>query len=402
MKSLARLLPIAAIAAGLATAALPLFAQSEAAAPASAVSAAPAISVTPVVTSLLRDRVYASGMIAPVEQISVAPLVEGQQIETLLADVGDTVSAGQVIATLADDALVLQRQQLEASKITTQASIAQAEASLSDSRAMADEAVRVSDRTQSLRREGTVSQAAADQAASAATSALARVSAAEQGLAAARGQSLLVEAQLSDIALRIERTQIKAPVAGVITARNAQIGAIASAAGQPMFVLIRDGLLELRADVAEQDVLKLATGQPVTLRAVGLDRQLTGVVRLVDPTVEATTRLGRVRIALDTPEAVRSGLFAEAEILVHETQGLSAPVSAVASDTAGHQSVLRVDDSGVVTKIDVETGIRDGGMIEILSGLAEGDLLVARAGAFVRPGDKINPVQAAPTAPASN
>jgi len=405
MKSLTRLLPIAAIAAiaaGLGLAPITAVAQSETGASVAPVSAAPAISVTPVTTNLLRDRVFASGMIAPVEQISVAPLVEGQQIETLLADVGDSVAAGQVLATLADDALVLQRQQLEASKITTQASIAQAEASLSDSHAMADEAVRVRDRTQSLRREGTVSQAAADQATSAATSALARVSASEQGLAAARGQALLVEAQLSDIALRIERTQIKAPVAGVVTARNAQIGAIASAAGQPMFVLIRDGLLELQADVAEQDILKLAPGQHVTLRAVGLDRQLSGVVRLVDPTVEATTRLGRVRIALDTPEAVRSGLFAEAEILVREASGLTVPVSAVASSSTSKQSVLRVDATGVVTKVDVETGIRDGGLIEILSGLNEGDLLVARAGAFVRPGDKINPVLATPTAAASN
>lgn len=60
----------------------------------------PAITVSTVGTRLMRDRVIASGMIAPVEQVSVSPLVEGQPIDALLADVGDTVSAGQVLARL--------------------------------------------------------------------------------------------------------------------------------------------------------------------------------------------------------------------------------------------------------------------------------------------------------------
>lgn len=387
--SFVRLLSLATLIAATSTSAL-----AETTPPAQPVNSAPAITVVAVTLAPLSDRIYASGMIAPVEQIAVAPLVEGQQIEALLADVGDYVEAGQVLAQLAQDALILQRTQLEASQISAQASIAQAEASLSDARSTAEEAVRVRDRSEALRREGTVSQAAADQSAAAAFSALSRVTAAEQGLAATRAQTLLVAAQLADIQLRIERTQIKAPVAGIVTDRNAQIGAIASAAGPAMFVLIRDGLLELQADVAEQDVLKLVVGQTVTMRAVGLADNLTGTVRLVEPTVGATTRLGRVRIALDTPEAVRAGLFAEAEIIASQTEGLTAPVSAVNSDAAGSQTVLRVNAEGVVETVSVVTGIRDGGMIEILSGLAEGDLLVARAGAFVRPGDRINPVLA--------
>jgi HlyD family secretion protein len=382
--------------------ALPALAQEDPATPEPGPVAAPAISVATVAEATLVDRIFASGTIEPVEQVTVAPQVEGLQIETLLADVGDRVEAGQVLAQLADDQLLLQMTQLEASKASAGASIAQAEASLTEARSAAAEAIRVRDRTETLRADGTVSQAAADQARTGAESALARVTAAEQGLAAARAQVSLVEAQIADVDLRLARTQITATVGGIITERNAQIGAIASAAGAPMFVLIRDGLLELQADVAEQDVLRMAVGQPVTLNAVGLAQTLSGHVRLVDPTVGAATRLGRVRIALDTPEAVRAGLFAEAEIQVAERTGLAVPISAVSTGAGESGYVLRVDAEGAVEQVEVVTGIRDEGLVEIRSGLNIGDTLVARAGAFVRPGDVITPVPVETAAPASN
>ena len=113
-------------------------------------------------------------------------------------------------------------------------------------------------------------------------------------------------------------------------------------------------------------------------------------MRLVEPTIDTTTRLGRARIAVDEPEKLRSGMFAEAEILVAERETLSVPVTAVGSDATG-ATVMRVTD-GVVERVVVKTGIRDGGYIEVLEGLAAGDLVVAKAGAFVRSGDRVNPV----------
>jgi HlyD family secretion protein len=113
-------------------------------------------------------------------------------------------------------------------------------------------------------------------------------------------------------------------------------------------------------------------------------------VRLVEPSVDAATRLGRVRIALDDPAAVRDGMFGEAEIIIAERAAPAVPVTAI--DAEGN--VLRVDE-GVVHRVPVTSGIRDGGLVEIREGLGTGDLLVARAGAFVREGDRINPVPAA-------
>ena len=74
-------------------------------------------------------------------------------------------------------------------------------------------------------------------------------------------------------------------------------------------------------------------------------------------------------------------------------QVLGSPVTAVGS-AEGHSTVMRVTD-GLVERIAVTTGIRDGGWVEIVKGLAPGETVVTKAGAFVRDGDRINPVVAA-------
>lgn len=371
------------------TLATPAWSETTAAAPAPTL---PAITVSTVESRDMRDIVLASGMVAPVEQIQVAPLIEGQPIEELLADVGDKVTAGQPLARLSRSTLDLQMAQANASLASAKAQIAQTEAQMVEAKSSADEAQRVATRTDALRKQGTTSQAASDQAQAAAISASARVAVATQSLEAARAQLTLVQAQMDNITLQLSRTEVKAPFAGEITARNAQLGAIASAAGQPMFTLIRDAALELRADVAEADLTRLTTGQTAELRLVGAPDPLPGTLRLVEPTIDTATRLGRVRISFADGSAVRSGMFVEATILVRQAKTTAVPVTAVGS-TDGQSTVMLVTD-GTVHLQTVKTGIRDGGWVEILSGLTPGDTVVTKAGAFVRDGDHIAPIAA--------
>ncbi|MFN4129058.1 MAG: efflux RND transporter periplasmic adaptor subunit [Paracoccaceae bacterium] len=353
---------------------------------------APAITVSTVADRVLRDRVIASGLIAAIENVQVAPLIEGQPIEALLADVGGVVQVGQVLAVLSKTTLELQKSQFNASLASARATVAQAEAQMLEARSSADEAQRVSQRTSALRQQGTASQAAADTAQSNAVSATARVTVAVQSLEAARAQIALVEAQMANIDLQLSRTEVKAPVSGEITARNARVGAIASAAGEPMFSIIRDNALEVLADVAEADVMRLAPGQTANLRLVGATAPLTGTLRLVEPTIGAQSRLGRARIAVDDESGVRAGMYVEAEIIVAERDVIAVPVTAVGSGPDG-PSVMKVT-ADTVQRVAVKTGIRDGGWVEILSGLTAGDVVVTKAGAFVRDGDRINPIPA--------
>lgn len=350
----------------------------------------PAISVSTVSKKLLRDRVLASGLVGPLEEVQVQPLIEGQPIDSIETEVGDRVAAGQVLARLSTSTLELQKTQFAASLASARANIAQTEAQMIEARASADEAQRVSDRTTALKAQGSATQAAAEQAQAAAISAKARVDVATQSLAAAQAQLTLVQAQLANVDLQLTRTNVIAPVAGEVVSRNALVGSVASAAGQPMFVIIRDGALELRADVAERDLLRLAPGQTAKIMAVGSTAPLTGTLHLVEPSIDTVTRLGRARISIDKPDQVRSGMFIDAEILVAERETLAVPVTAVGSNADG-TTVMRVRD-GLVERVVVQPGIRDAGFVEILSGIEEGDTVVTKAAAFVRDGDHINPV----------
>jgi len=350
----------------------------------------PAISVSTVGTRTLRDRVIASGLVGPVERVEVQPLIEGQPIDTLLADVGDKVTEGQVLARLSSTSLELDKSQSLASLASAQANVAQGEALVLEAKATAEDAQRTNERTQQLRAQGNSSQAAADTAAANAATAKARVASAQQSLLAAKAQVTLAEAQLANIDLQLSRTEVKAPVAGEIVERNARIGAIAAAGGNNMFVLIRDGALEVNADVAEADLMRLAVGQTAAMQAVGASAPLKGTIRLVEPSIDTVSRLGRVRISIEDSGRVVSGMFINAEILVAEHNAVAVPVTAVGV-SAGGPTVMKVVD-GLVSRVPVKTGIRDGGWVEVLEGIAAGDTVVTKAGAFVRDGDRINPV----------
>ncbi len=384
MRSILPLLIFALVLPGVA------FAQEEGAKAAPAVAVLPAITVSTVEKRDLRDVVLASGLIGAVEEVQVQPLIEGQPIESLEAEVGDKVVAGQVLARLSLSTLELQKSQYAASLESARATIAQGEAQVLEAKSASDEANRINERTAQLKAQGASSQAAADTARANAVSATARVTVAAQTLIAAKAQLSLVEAQLANVDLNLKRTEVVAPVSGEIVERNALVGSIASSAALPMFVIVRDGALELRAEVAESDLMRLSAGQMVDIIAVGSKLPLTGKIRLVEPKIDQTTRLGTVRIEIAQSDKVRSGMFAEARILAAEHVALAIPVTAVSSGPDG-ATVMKVSD-GNVTRIEIETGIRDGGYVEVIGGLAEGDSLVTKAGAFVRDGDRINPV----------
>jgi HlyD family secretion protein len=211
---------ILAIALGLGLPVRTLHAE-EAAAAAPVVQTLPAITVSDVTLRRMSDRVLTSGLVAAVEEVQVAPLIEGQPLEALLVDVGDMVQKDQVLAVLSKTTLELQQAEAVATLASARAGIAQGEAQMVEAEAAEAEAQRVADRTSKLRAQGNAPQAQEDNAKAAATSAAARVMVAVQGLEAARAQLSLAEARLDNIRLQLSRTEVKAPVSGKVIARDA-------------------------------------------------------------------------------------------------------------------------------------------------------------------------------------
>ncbi|MBP1861274.1 efflux RND transporter periplasmic adaptor subunit [Rhizobium herbae] len=354
--------------------------------------ALPSIVVSQVEMKPIVDRVVATGAVKAVEETYVSPLVDGLSIRTLNADVGDHVDAESTLATLNPDMLLLQKSQYAASLAKANASLAQYQAQLAEAQANAEEALRVSERSKKLADAGSMSTAQRDQEKAAATVALARVRSSEQLVSVAQADIKVVDAQISDVDLRLARTDVKTPVAGVVSARTAKIGAIANGTGEPLFTIIRDGAVEMKADIIETDLPKLEIGQRAKITLADGKTQIDGKIRLISPVIDTQTRLGNVYISLLEPEKARVGMYARAQIIVTEKEALVLPLSAVTNTRDG--MVTRKVEGDVAHVAKVETGIQDNGYIEIRTGLKQGDRVITKAGAFVRDGDRIKPVLA--------
>ena len=180
----------------------------------------PAIIAVRAAVEPITDRVLTNGMITAVEEVLVAPQVEGLAIESLHADIGDRVEAGAVLATLSDDQLILQRSQLDANRAKALAAIAQLEAQLAEVESTAEETVKTAERARQLAEKGTYSTVQAEQAEAQATAARARIRSVEESIKVAEADITLIDAQIKDVELRLARTEVKAPVSGVVTARG--------------------------------------------------------------------------------------------------------------------------------------------------------------------------------------
>ncbi|TCT42120.1 efflux RND transporter periplasmic adaptor subunit [Martelella mediterranea] len=350
----------------------------------------PAIVVTSATPQQLTERVLGTGIVEPVDEVFVQPLVEGLSIETIEAEIGDRVEKGTVLATLRTDKLLLERSSQMASKARAKANLSQLEAQLKSSEAVLTDARRQYDRAKRLVENGTSTRAALEQAETSALKAQASANAAREAISVAEADLRVTEAQIEDIDLRLARTKIKTPVSGIISDRNARIGAIASGSANPMFTIIEDGAIELVAEVPEDSVMKVRQGQAAHIMLVGAREPINGKVRLVSPVVDEATRLADVFITIEEPESARVGMYASAEIIIEQTSALSLPMTAVNIDGSG-ATVRRIVD-GTVEIVPVSTGIQDGSRVEITGGLESGDQVVAKAGAYVRTGDRVRPV----------
>lgn len=186
---------------------------------------------------------------------------------------------------------------------------------------------------------------------------------------------------------------LRAPAAGIITRSSAAVGATASPLSpEPLFRIAVDNEIELEAEVPSIHVPALAPGQ--TARAeIAAGRELSGQVRLVPAAIDQKTQLGRARISLERDPLLRIGMFARATIDAKRSCGISVPRSAVRYRTQG-TSVQVVRDNIIETKL-VQVGLHSDTDTEIVSGVHEGDMIVANAGSSLRDGDKVTPIVAA-------
>jgi RND family efflux transporter MFP subunit len=170
-------------------------------------------------------------------------------------------------------------------------------------------------------------------------------------------------------------------------------GQIVGAGSGVLFQIAKGGEMEMQARVAESDLAQLAVGVPVEVVPVGTTRTFHGQVWQLAPTIDAQSRQGLVRVALAYDAALRPGGFATATIGAGAVTAPVLPESAILTDGKG-TFVYVVGGNNKVERRAVTTGdVTEHGMA-VISGLAGNEHIVLRAGGFLNPGDKVNPVAA--------
>lgn len=350
-------------------------------------AALPTVTVEPAAMAEVQRRVPLSGTLVARAQVQVYPQVEGLEITALGAEPGDRVEAGQELARLSDRTVRAQLAQADAELQRAVASVSQAQSQISSAEAALTQAVTALERAQSLRRSGSGTQAALDQAVVAEASARAAAASVREELAVAQAVEAQARAAREIAQLNLDRTRITSPVDGRVASRNADLGTIASAAGGAMFTLIADGSVEFEGEVIETDLPLLSPGQPVELEVAGVGR-VDGRVRQLPAAVDATTRLGLVRVELDSGDRLLTGLFASGDIITDRREAVTVPAGAILADAAGER--VQVVTDGLVETRAVDAGLLWQERREIREGVALGETVIARAGAFFTTGDRVN------------
>jgi HlyD family secretion protein len=182
---------------------------------------------------------------------------------------------------------------------------------------------------------------------------------------------------------------ITAPIAGIITFSSAVLGTMASAKGLPLFQIAERGEMELLAETPAMNLQTLAPNQSAKVEVIGVG-ELSGKVRRLSSAVSPVTQLAQVHLTIGADSRLRVGAFGRAIVDLGQRCGPAVPLSAVLYGTAG-AVVQAVRDNRVETR-RVAVGLLAGGQAEIREGVSEGEMVIARSGAFVRDGDRVKAV----------
>jgi HlyD family secretion protein len=355
----------------------------------------PAVTVVPATRRQFVDRLFVSGTLVAREEADVAARTDGLTIVEVDAEDGDHVRQGQVLARLDRSQLDAMLAENDASTKRADAAIDQARSMIAQSQAQLQFASADYERARKLE-AGIMAAATIEQRETAMKTAQAQLAAARFALGVAEADRKSRDAERQELLVRIDRTEVKAPVSGIVSRRSAKLGADASTSGEPLFRIIENGAIDLEADVPEQELARLAVGMPADLKLPGVEGAVAGHVRLVDQEVDKASRTGKARIALDDVSHAHIGAFASGEVELAHREGVSAPASALTRD--GDSARLDVVRDGKIEERRVTPGIVNSDAVEIKHGLAEGESIVARAAAFLRPGDRVRPVPEASAA----
>jgi multidrug efflux pump subunit AcrA (membrane-fusion protein) len=348
-------------------------------------AAAPvAIAAVKVATRELQRFVDAVGTLNPNEEVTVSNQVEGT-VESLFVDLGDAVTAGQVIAQLDTRELDINVHQQEAALQQELARVGLSDANASFEEAdtsqvrqaeagFADAKIRL-DRTRKLAESGVIAQqqldaqqAQYDAADAALRSARETVRNIRASIAARKAALQLAQKKLAD-------ARITAPLAGFVKERPAAAGQFLRA-NSPVITIVQNSPLKLHADVPESAVAYVSVGRRVRFQVDAFpEREFQGAITRLSPAVDQQSRTLKLEALVENTEGLlKPGFFARVNIQTdRRDKALVVPAEALLA-VSGIEKVFIIENGKAAERI-VRSGVRTGDEVEIVEGLKEGDLI---------------------------
>lgn len=259
-----------------------------------------------------------------------------------------------------------------------------AKANLLEAKVAVQHAEREYKRTLKLKESGLITQQSVDEAGTAKEAAVARYSAAQAQLNAAAHD-------FDQANVRFSKTVIYSPMDGILSERMISAGDLAT--DKPLFKIVDNRILDLTVTVPSKYLRFLKPGLELRFKTDAFPGQtFTGKVKYINPSVNETDRSVKVVAEVSNdPEVLKGGLFIEGHIVTGERKGvLKVPRNALFTlDVNTQKGELFVVENGIAEHREVSVGMSSGDMIEVSSGLSEGESVICRGGFNIKDGDKV-------------
>ncbi len=362
----------------------------------------PVVSVetAPVKAQSIKDVVAAEGVLYPIHQASISPKITAP-VRRFYVQRGDKVHRGELLAALENKdlaAAALSAQggydQAQATYASTTSSalpeeIQTANLNVVNAKAILDAQQKLYDSESKLYQQGAIARKQLDATKVTLTAAQSAYETAEKHLQnlqaagmsqqkkAAQGQLETAHGQYLDAAAQLGYTEIRSPINGVVADRAVYPGDIASA-GTPLLIVMDTSKVVVRLHVPQQQAQLLQLGQAATLRIPGLDKDVPARVTVLSPALDPNSTTEEVWVEADNPKGeLKPGTTAQVSITAKTVaNALVIPAAAILTGPNGQTSVMVVKSDSRAYSQDVKTGIQQGLMIQVLSGLAPGEQVI--------------------------
>jgi|GEM_PF-606501 len=337
-----------------------------------------------------------SGTLEPNVRTNVSFRVPGK-IKDIFVEVGNKVTKGQLLAELDDSDYKLQVKSVEAGLMQAKGGVSsalakasQVESAIVSVKAQLTEATNNFDRVRRLYENNNIAKADYDKAKAAKESieaklkqVKAQLTEAKEGIEAAKARVASYQSQLELAKLKLEYTELRAPISGTIAQKNYEANENINA-GMPVFTLDGDQGFEVKVFVDENLISKVKEGQQVSVEVTAIDKSnLIGVVDEIGRQIRGYKGNYPVTISIAKDlEDLKAGMTAKANFsFSDENKRLTLPVSAVAADEGGNfvYTLSNLSDGRArVNKVRVKVGRLNSKGIEVVAGLNEGEFVVTK------------------------